>query len=148
MGSDAHSITLIFISEERRYFWFSSDILLNALPKSLLDQSLLDYFGDISRDWERLQRTTTLHYWERLQITIPPHWRLLDQQLKYILQRTPLWNHWEYVKLITIICGNMCKGKQLVKSIWKRIYIKMKSYISYGVCQVCSYLWKPQHWKH
>jgi len=24
-------------------------------------QPLLDYFWDISRDWERLQRTTTLH---------------------------------------------------------------------------------------
>jgi len=27
----------------------------------LFDQPLLDYFWDISRDWERLQRTTTLH---------------------------------------------------------------------------------------
>jgi len=25
------------------------------------NQPLLDYFWDISRDWERLQRTTTLH---------------------------------------------------------------------------------------
>ena len=32
-----------------------------ALSKSLHDQSFLDYFWDISRDWERLQRTTTLH---------------------------------------------------------------------------------------
>jgi len=47
--------------EERRSFWISSVILLNALPKSLHDQPLLDYFWDISRDWERLQATTTLH---------------------------------------------------------------------------------------
>ena len=37
----------------KRSFWFSSVILLNALPKSLHDQPLLDYFWDINIDWER-----------------------------------------------------------------------------------------------
>ena len=34
--------------------------LLNALPKSWHDQPLLDYFWDISIDWERMNNTTTL----------------------------------------------------------------------------------------
>ena len=54
-----NTLFLIFFWEERRSFWFSSVILLNALPKSLHDQPLLDYIWDISRDWERLQRKTT-----------------------------------------------------------------------------------------
>jgi len=41
---------------EKKGIFFSSVILLNFLPKN---QLLLDYFWDISRDWERLQRTTT-----------------------------------------------------------------------------------------
>jgi len=51
----------IFICEESRSFWFSYVILLNSLPKCIHDQSLLDYFWDIIRDWQILQRTTTLH---------------------------------------------------------------------------------------
>ena len=48
----------IFIWEERRSFWFPSDILLNCLQNN---QPLLDYFWDISRDCERLQGTTPLN---------------------------------------------------------------------------------------
>ena len=48
-------------------FTIVKDFVCLLYPKSVQNnittknQPLLDYFWDISRDWERLQRTTTLH---------------------------------------------------------------------------------------
>ena len=55
-----NAICLFFIWEGRLCFWFSSINLWTFCQ----NQPLMDYFWGISRDWERLHRTTLNYVWE------------------------------------------------------------------------------------
>jgi len=60
----AKCIIFNFYLRRKEILSISFVILLNALPKYLHDQPLLDYFWDISRDWEaRRERQFCMGDW-------------------------------------------------------------------------------------